>query len=264
MDCELSEKQFQLRYTDKETGLLHESPANFYRAEINPVAIDLKHYEEQILKNIETAMLETGCKTGIVDNIGYLCNFTDKGVDAGVVHDESLGPQVQVRMVPADYRAHAQTLSLQPHHAERSGSKKLYYYFDSVMAIGQSAKDENICYVKQLKICSGENEYGFRNVQLYTITHDNGWVHFEFVDFGDENDHLRDRTDEDRQVESENIANIKSEEKSVCQIAGILSISKSKVGRILKELPLVPSREDARDGRDSKATPSSPVKPGSQ
>lgn len=51
-------------------------------------------------------------------------------------------------MVPADYRAHAQMLSLQPHHAERSGSKKLYYYFDSVMAIGQSAKDENIRYVK--------------------------------------------------------------------------------------------------------------------
>lgn len=40
MDCELSEKQFQLRYTDKETGLLHESPANFYRAEINPTTID--------------------------------------------------------------------------------------------------------------------------------------------------------------------------------------------------------------------------------
>ena len=246
LDCELSEKQFQLRYSDRETGLLHEFPENFYRAEINPAAIDPKHYEEQILKDIENAMLQTGCKVGIVDNIGYLCNSTDKGVDAGKFMMNLLALK----------RMYGWSLLIIAHTPKRSlsspitqndlaGSKRLFNYFDSVMAIGQSAKDDRLRYVKQLKIRSGEQEYGGNNILVYEISHDGGFVHFQFVEFGVEAEHLRDRSDEARQVERENIAELKSQGKSVRQIAAILGISKSKVDRIIKDLPSVPSQEDA-------------------
>ena len=68
VDCELTDKQFQMRYTDAETGLIHIFPEGLYRAEINPVTLDVNDYEEKIIKNIEavalrmaTSTLLTGC-----------------------------------------------------------------------------------------------------------------------------------------------------------------------------------------------------------
>ena len=247
LDCELSEKQFQLRYTDRDTGLLHQFPERFYRAEINPAAIQPKDYEARILKSIEEAMLRTGCKTGIVDNIGYLCSNTDKGVDAA---------QFMMNLL-ALKRQYGWSLLIIAHTPKRSlsspitqndlaGSKRLFNYFDSVMAIGQSAKDDRLRYVKQLKIRSGEQEFGGNNVLVYEISHEGGFVHFQFLEFGIEAEHLRDRTDEAREVERNNIAELKGQGKSVRQIAAILGISKSKVDRIIKELPSpVPSTDTA-------------------
>ena len=57
VDCELTDKQFQMRYTDAETGLIHIFPEGLYRAEINPVTLDVNDYEEKIIKNIEAVAL---------------------------------------------------------------------------------------------------------------------------------------------------------------------------------------------------------------
>ena len=42
VDCELTDKQSQMRYTDSETGTIHLFPEGLYRAEINPMILDLK------------------------------------------------------------------------------------------------------------------------------------------------------------------------------------------------------------------------------
>ena len=42
VDCELSDKQFQIRYTDQDTGLRHIFPENLLRAEIRPEAINAR------------------------------------------------------------------------------------------------------------------------------------------------------------------------------------------------------------------------------
>lgn len=84
VDCELSDKQFQLRYTDKETGERHLFPDNLFRAEINPCAIGVERYEENIIKDIEMAAIRTSTNVIIIDNLTYLCNSSDKGVDAGL------------------------------------------------------------------------------------------------------------------------------------------------------------------------------------
>ena len=63
VDCELSDKQFQLRYTDRETGMLHELPESLIRAEINPSKMDMKNFEEQIITDIETAAQKAATDT---------------------------------------------------------------------------------------------------------------------------------------------------------------------------------------------------------
>ena len=83
LDCELSAKQFQDRYTNKKTGQLHRFPDNFFRATIVPARMDLKDWEDRILGNIEKAALQMKTPVIIVDNIGYLCNNAEKGQDAG-------------------------------------------------------------------------------------------------------------------------------------------------------------------------------------
>ena len=72
LDCELSEKQFQLRYTDDATGTLHPFPERMYRAEIDNMHLDLKDYEDRILQNIEAAALQLHCNIIVIDNLTYL------------------------------------------------------------------------------------------------------------------------------------------------------------------------------------------------
>ena len=69
VDCELSDKQFQLRYSDPDAGTLHHFPVGLYRAEINPLSLDVADYEEKILSHIEQAMLKFHCKVAIIDNL---------------------------------------------------------------------------------------------------------------------------------------------------------------------------------------------------
>lgn len=83
VDCELSEKQFQLRYTDKESGIMHKFPEMLYHAVINPQKFDAGYHEEKILSDIADAAEQQHCRIIIIDNLSYLCNAAEKGSDAG-------------------------------------------------------------------------------------------------------------------------------------------------------------------------------------
>lgn len=72
VDCELSDKQFQLRYSNPATGERHIFPDNLFRAEVNPYAIGEENYEEAIIRDIETAAERTRTKVIIIDNLTYL------------------------------------------------------------------------------------------------------------------------------------------------------------------------------------------------
>ena len=237
VDCELSDKQFQMRYTDPVTQELHPFPAGLYRAEINPMSLDVKDYEEKILAHIEEAMLRLNCKVAIIDNLTYLCNSSDKGVDAGIFMMKLMNLK----------KRYGWSLLVIAHTPKRSlnspitqndlaGSKKLYNFFDSVFAIGKSAKDASLRYIKQLKVRAGEFRYGSDNVMLYEIVHTGGYVHFEFRDFAREYAHLRENPEEDKEVLLENIRELHQQGKSVREIADELDLSKSRVGRIVVKL----------------------------
>ena len=254
VDCELSDKQFQLRYTDTVTHTLHPFPESLYRAEINPLSLNVNGLEERILKHIETAMLQLHCQVAIIDNLSYLCTDSDKGADAGIF---------MMKLVNLKKRygwsilvvAHTPKRSLSSPITQNdlAGSKKLYNFFDSVFAIGKSAKDTRLRYVKQLKVRAGEFRYDSDNVMVYEIVKTDGFVHFSFREFASEFDHLRDRTEEQTNTQEQNVKELLDKRKSYREIAGILGISKSLVGKIAARIKSV-STAPGRDGRDKMDT----------
>ena len=257
VDCELSDKQFQMRYTDPDTGTLHQFPAGLFRAEINPMSLDVKDYEEKILKHIEEAMHKLGCKVAIIDNLTYLCNSSDKGVDAGIFMMKLMNLKKQYGwslLIIAHTPKRALTSPITQN--DLAGSKKLYNFFDSVFAIGKSAKDSKLRYLKQLKVRAGEFRYDSDNVMVYEIEKTGGYVHFTFKDFSSEYDHLRDRSDEETKTQDQNVKELLDKGKSYREIAGILGVSKSLVGKIALRIKSMSTGQgtntsDSMDGVDT-------------
>ena len=250
VDCELSDKQFQMRYTDPLTGQLHKFPPGLYRAEINPISLDVKDYEEKILQHIEQAMLQLSCKVAIIDNLTYLCNSSDKGVDAGLFMMKLMNLKKRYGwslLVIA--HTPKRSLSAPITQNDLAGSKKLYNFFDSVFAIGKSAKDSRLRYVKQLKVRAGEFRYDSDNVMVYEIVKTDGYVHFSFVEFASEYSHLREPDEKDTSTQEQNVKELLDKGKSYREIASVLGISKSLVGKIATRLKSVSTvkAEDVKD-----------------
>ena len=243
VDCELTDKQFQMRYTDIDTGVMHIFPELLYRAEINPNTLDVKDYETKIFHHIEAAAQQMKCNIIIIDNLTYLCNSSDKGVDAGLFMMKLMNLK----------KKYGWSLLIIAHTPKRSlmspitqndlaGSKKLYNFFDSVFAIGKSAKDSRLRYVKQLKVRAGEFRYDSSNVIVYEIEKTDGFVHFEFKEFSTEKEHLKERTEKEITSTHRNVHELKSQGKSTREIAAYLGLSKSKVDRLIHTpLPSVPT-----------------------
>ncbi len=239
IDCELSDKQFQLRYHNPATGAKHIFPEGFLRAEIVPDAIRTDNYEENFFLNIESAAETVGAKIIIIDNLTYLCNASEKGDIAGVFMMKLLSLK----------KKHGWSLLIIAHTPKRNmsnpitqndlaGSKKLFNFFDSVFAIGKSAKDNALRYVKQIKVRAGEYRYDSDNVIVYEIVPGNGFLHFEHVAYGAEKEHLKPKDMDQDMTEMQNIIDLKSQGKTIRDIATIMGMSKSTVDRILKKAAL--------------------------
>ena len=236
VDCELSDKQFQLRYTDPANGKLYQFPEALTRAEINPEKMNLKNFEEEIIRNIEEAALSTGSRVIIIDNLTYLCNNSEKGDVAGLF-------MISLMNLKKKYGwslliiAHTPKRSLTSPITQNdlAGSKKLYNFFDSVFAIGKSARDESLRYVKQVKVRAGAYRYDGDNVILYEIVHDRENVRFEFKGFANEKVHLKESDDKEKNTLLENVMALVDKGKSYRDIAQALGISKSLVGNLVKK-----------------------------
>lgn len=114
-----------------------------------------------------------------------------------------------------------------------AGSKKLYNFFDNVFAIGQSAQDKRIKFVKQVKVRAGEYLYDSDNVIVYEITSEDGYVRFLHKGYGKESEHLRDKSEEDESQVRSYILTCHREGKSVREIADLVDRSKTSVHRII-------------------------------
>ena len=233
-DFELSDKQFQLRYSD-EQGNLNKFPDNLYRVEINRESLDVSNFEEAIIGNIEQAALMTGAKVLIIDNLTYLCIASEKGDAAGAL---------MFRLM-ALKKKHGLSMLILAHTPKRclsnpitqndlAGSKKLYNFFDSVFAIGKSAKDNNLRYIKQLKVRYGNYTYDSDNVIVSAIEKVGAFLQFSNIGYATEKEHLKEFTDKDRAEAINEVKRLSSEGKSQREIARALNLSLGCVNKYLK------------------------------
>ena len=148
-DFELSDKQFQLRYGD-EANNLNQFPDNLYRVEINRDSLDAVNFEEAVIGNIEQTAIKLGAKVLIIDNLLPICVLLRRKEMQQVRLCSVDGSKKEIRICQSPILAH--TLNgvylIQLHKMTLPEARKIYNFFDSVFAIGKSAKNSK-CKVYQ-------------------------------------------------------------------------------------------------------------------
>ena len=234
-DFELSDKQFQLRYTDSQ-GNLHHFPPTLYRVSLDPdnlANLDLP-FEEAVIRDIEKAAVACEANIIIIDNISILCMQMEKGDDAAKL----------VQNLRALKNKYGFSILIIAHTPKRdmsrvitqndlAGSKKLFNFIDSCFALGTSAQGTSFRYLKQIKVRNCGIQYGTDNVRVYRIEKDGALLHFVYLHDSPEHEHLKEQNREELKME---VKKRVGEGLSVRDISRELGISKSAVGRIRQEV----------------------------
>jgi len=198
-DFELTDKQFENRYSDHFAGH-HPFDDNFLRAEIDPDAMagDLT-FEEYLNLSLEQAVISTQARVLIIDNITYLKNETEKARDA-------LPLMKQLKALKSKYGLSILALAHTPKRDlskpitrnDLQGSKMLINFCDSSFAIGESMMDKSYRYLKQIKARNCEIMYDTSNVGVFEIIKPTNYLHFNFIGFAHEREHLKAQTLEEQ------------------------------------------------------------------
>lgn len=239
-DFELSDKQFEARYSNEYKNH-YGFPENFYRAEINPDEADYNAagfptIEDYLNHSIEKAIISTGASILIIDNLTYLRSETEKAKDALPLmkHLKALKRKYNLSILALAHTP-KRDLSKPITRNDLQGSKMLMNFCDSSFAIGESTKDKSLRYIKQIKARNTEIVYDAENVAIYQIVKPDNFLHFEFLEYGRESEHLKEITQKDRESTIEKTKELSLAGKSQRQISSELGISLGAVNKYLKQ-----------------------------
>ena len=239
-DFELTDKQFQRRYTNEETGAIFPFAPKLIRCELNPEAV----YEDNIelvLEQIELVAQKEEARIIIIDNITWLTSKSESGDTAG---------QLMARLIQMKKRGGLSVLVL-AHTPKRNvnaplnqnslaGSKKIANFMDSIFALGTSKKDRpSARYIKQIKVRSCEMTYGEDNVIECKIVKEGPYLHLTETGYGTERDNLDEPDEQDilRDEADEEIARrLRQGEtyRSIAKELGVSTKTVQKVNRIVR------------------------------
>lgn len=234
LDFELSDKQIEGRYSDNYTNH-YRFNGNLYRSEIAP-DMELPEgltFEEYLYNSLEISLKETGAKIIIVDNVTYLKDEMERAKNALPL----------MKLLKALKKKYDLSILCLAHTPKRdlakpltrndlAGSKTLMNFCDSAFAIGESAKDSYIRYIKQIKVRQKPFKYDADNVCTCQIIQPDNFLKFDFTGFGLENDHLKVINEKDRQAMREKVLELQSKGMSFRDIGKELNISHMKAKRL--------------------------------
>ena len=227
VDCEMTPRQLGNRY---ETPNF---PPTFLRAEM-----DREHPAEDVLKGIEEVAVANHVEVVFIDNITALGQSLDRSADAGALM-ASLNTLkkkynwtlVVLNHVPKMFSGNV-PLSL----SAMQGSAKINQLIDDAIGLAQSCIDSNLVYVKQCKWRNGELTMGADHVAVYERCKDeDGNLGFISRGFGTEQEHLSIENSNEREEMKARVRELSNKGMTQTAIANQLSISQSKVSRLLKE-----------------------------
>ncbi len=239
-DFELSDKQFEARYSNNYQSH-YAFPENFYRAEINPEKADFKEagfetIEDYLTNSIEQTIISTGANILIIDNLTYLKSETEKAKDALPLmkHLKALKSKYGLSILALAHTP-KRDLSKPITRNDLQGSKMLMNFCDSSFSIGESTKDKTLRYIKQIKERNTEKVYDAENIAVYQIVKPNNYLHFEFLEFGRESDHLRNVTEVDRTTQIKEAIELKGKGLSNVEIARKFGVSEGAIRKWIKK-----------------------------
>lgn len=234
-DFELSDKQIENRYSDQYSGHYIFSP-NLLRVEINPeqeIPPEFKDFDEFLCHSLEKAIIDQNAKIIVIDNLTYLKTDTEKAKDALPL----------MKFLNSIKKKHNLSILVLAHTPKRdaskpltkndlSGSKMLMNFCDSCFAIGESAQETGLRYIKQIKQRNTELLYDIQNIIVCKIEKETNFLEFVFVGFENEMDHLKPRNNEEQLSE---ILALKKQGLPNTQIADKLGISEGTVRNKIKK-----------------------------
>lgn len=237
-DFELTDKQFEARYSDDYTNH-YQFNNNFLRGRINsdielPEGFD--DFDDYLNHDLERTVMETGARILIIDNITYLRNETEqaKGALPLMKHLKNLKNKYDLSILVLAHTP-KRDLSQPITRNDLGGSKMLMNFCDSAFTIGESNSDSGMRYLKQIKQRNTEQVYGENNVCLCQIDKPLNFLHYQFVDFSQEWRQLaRRRTKDDEKDKLTKMVELKALNWSLREIGDELGISFQKVDRMLK------------------------------
>lgn len=239
IDCEMSSKQVQRRYTNEETGKVYTFSSNLYRAELNPEAI-IGDDIAVVIDEIERHAKKVGADVLIVDNLTWLSSGTEKGDVAAELMSEFIKMKKRSGL-SCMFLAHTPKRNIKAPLTQNSlaGSKRLANFVDSLFAIGFSKKDKpGGRYIKQIKVRSCEMEYGEDNVIEAQLVKEDDFLHFKITGYGTEAENLEEPDAQDiiRNECDAEIARRLGLKQPYVKIISALHVSPKRISRISKAL----------------------------
>lgn len=241
-DFELSAKQFERRYSKDYTKhfLFNE---NFYRVEVDIEAMLPDEFENEsdwLDYSFNLALQESQARIIIVDNITYMRNELEKSHIASEMMKmlKKLKKQFDLSILALGHTP-KRDMTKPISKNDLGGSKMLINFADSCFAIGESFKDKNLRYLKQIKQRNGEQKYDTENVFVAQIAKNFNFLEFQPLGFSQEKDHLKTLTDKERSELPEQIRQLSYMTQR--DIAKRLGIS---VGTVNKHLKAFEAEED--------------------
>ncbi len=242
-DFELSDKQFEARYSEKKPGSdFYSNPyqfdANLLRAEIDPDA-DIEHgfadFEDYLNFSLAHSIQTSSSKVLIIDNLTYLKNETERAKDALPLmkYLKALKSRFDLSILALAHTP-KRDLSKPITRNDLQGSKMLINFCDSSFAIGESCKDKGLRYLKQIKVRNAEIKFDTENVYLCQIQKPDNFLHFEFLSFSSEREHLRNLSETDKSAMIATAKQLSADGKTQREIAYELSISLGAVNKYLR------------------------------
>lgn len=237
-DFEMSDKQFENRYSEEYSNHYLFSP-NFFRAELNLDEFLQKTdipIEEQICNEIMSYISRHNVQIVIIDNLTYIAKEIEKS--------KNIQPIMQkLKWINKKYGTSILVLAHTPKRdlsrpltsSDINGSKFLSNFADSIFAIGKSAKDESLKYVKQIKSRNSAYVFGAENVVVFTIEKDFNFLLFNYQQMDTESDHLHARSKEEmNQLDQQILEEHKNDpDLSFGKIAEKLGTNKMRVKRVI-------------------------------
>jgi len=192
-DFELSDKQFQIRYTNEENQAF-KFDENLIRVEINSDSLfeeDIP-FEEILINSLVSLIEKTNAKVLIIDNLTYLSAENEKA-------KEALPLMKKLKKIKNKYGLSLLILAHTPKRDaskgitknDLSGSKMLINFCDSAFAIGESFQKNGLRYLKQIKVRNAIFEYDLNNIVLCQIKKSDSFLLFEYIGLDSEQKHLR-------------------------------------------------------------------------